>query len=128
DFMADVEASNNPKQVLSRALDTAIASDYLEADEGSHVIVTAAYVDRQLHGTRFSSADQQEPLDVDTFPDRHPDLDLSDLREKAVQALSKVLGEDSELKELWEETEEDYAAWREGIEQLMGRLSQKASS
>ncbi|WP_162056495.1 DUF4259 domain-containing protein [Pontibacter pamirensis] len=122
DFMAEVEESGNPKNVLKRAFDTAIDSDYLESDEGNAVIVAAAYVDRQLNGTRFSSADQEEPLSVDTFPDRNPQQDLSDLRDKALQALSKVLEDDSELNELWAENEEDYPAWREGVKQLIYRL------
>lgn len=122
DFMAEVEESGNPKGVLRRAFDTATDSDYVESDEGSAVIVAAAYVDRQLNGTRFSSADQQEPLSVDTFPDRNPEQDFSDLRERAVQALAKVLEDDSELNELWAENEEDYPAWRQGVEQLLHRL------
>ncbi len=62
-------------------------------------------------------------LDVDSFPERNPNIDLSDLKEKAVIALEKLLGEDSELNELWRENEEDYPFWRQGIEQLIERLN-----
>lgn len=120
--MAGIEEADNPKEIISDALETAIDADYLETDEGNAVIVAATYVDRQLNGTMFSETDRDEPLDIDTFPDRHPNVDFSDLRGKAVQALQRLLGDNSELKELWEENEEDYPAWRQGIEQLTQRL------
>jgi len=122
DFMADVEESANPKAVLKNAFDKALEADYLESDEGSAVIVAATYLDRQLNGTKFSAEDRDEPLEVDTFPDRHPEINLSDLREKAVIALSKVLNENSELHELWRENEEDYPAWKNNVEALILRL------
>lgn len=122
DFMADIEESDNPKELLNDAFDTAIDADDLETNEGTSAIVAAAYVDRQINGTRFTSPGHDEPLEVDTFPDRHPDQNFSDLKEKAVQALDRVLDESSELNELWEENEEDYPAWRESIEQMIQRL------
>lgn len=122
DFMADVEDADHPKEIIREALVIAIDADYLETDEGNAIIIAAAYIDRQLNGTTFSEANREEPLEVDTFPDRHPSIDFSDLRGKAVQALQRLLGEDSELKELWEENEEDYPAWRQGVEQLIQRL------
>jgi hypothetical protein len=123
DFMADVEDSDNPKEVITDALDSAIAADYMESDEGNAAIVAAAYVDAQLNGTKYSASDQVDPLDVDTIGERLPDLDLSGLRKKAILALNKVLADKSELKELWEENEGDYPLWRKGIEQLIERLS-----
>ena len=64
-----------------------------------------------------------EPLDVDTFPDRHPEIDFRELRSNAVLALNKVLDDKSELNELWAENEEDYPSWRQGIEKLIQRLN-----
>jgi hypothetical protein len=122
DFMSAIEEAGNPKEVIAYALDSAIEAEYIETDEGSAVIVAATYVDRQVNGTKFSEVDRDEPLKVDTFPDRHPDVDLSDLRDKAVQALKKLLDEQSELNELWAENDELYPAWRAGIEQLIQRL------
>lgn len=123
DFMAEIEESDNPKQVIDDALKIALEGDYIETDEGNAVIVSAAYIDRQLNGTQFSDSDRDEPLDVDTFHSRHPDVDLSDLKDKAVQSLKRILTDDSELKELWEENEEDYSLWQQGIEQLIMRLT-----
>lgn len=123
DFAAEVEESDEPATVLREALQTALEAEYLESDEGNAVIVAATYIDRQLNGTRFTPAGRTEPLDVDTFLERHPAVNLAPLRETAVAALRRVLADDSELNELWMENETDYPAWRQGVEQLLQRLS-----
>jgi hypothetical protein len=121
DFMEEIESSDRPKETIAAAFRVAIDGDYLDSDEASAVTVAAAYVDRFVNGTKFSAPDDDDPLEVDSFPDRHPDQDLSDLRGMAVRALQKVLGDDSELKELWAETDE-LAAWQGGVEELIERL------
>jgi hypothetical protein len=123
DFMDEIEESKSPKELIEDALDTALKSDFIDSTEGNAVIVSATYIDRQTNGTRFSESDTGEILDVDTFPERNPNIDLSDLKENAVLALKKLLGEDSELNELWLENEEDYPSWRQGIEELIERLT-----
>jgi len=122
DFMADVEESKNPKQTIQNAFQDALKADYLECDQGNAVIVAAAYVDGQTNGTKFSSPERDEPLDIDTFSERYPNYDFSGLKQMAGQALQKVLTDESELKELWEETEE-FEAWRDGVEKLIRRLN-----
>ena len=123
DFMDEIEESKSPKELIEDALDTALKSDFIDSTEGNAVIVSATYIDRQTNGTRFSESGTGEILDVDTFPERNPNIDLSDLKENAVLALKKLLGEDSELNELWLENEEDYTSWRQGIEELIERLT-----
>jgi hypothetical protein len=123
DFMTGIEQSSDPKRMLVKAFDSAIKSDYLESDEGSAVIVAATYVDRQVNGTKFTAESDGAPLDVDTFPDRHPDQNFIDLKAKAVAALARILGDNSEINEVWIENEDEYPAWRQGIQHLIGRLS-----
>ena len=122
DFMIDLEEDDNPKEDISNALKIGVEAEYLETDEGNAIIVAAAYIDRQINGTKYSEPETDEPLDVDTFPDRHPEIDFKELRSNAVLALNKVLDEKSELNELWAENEEDYPSWRQGIEKLIQRL------
>lgn len=124
DFMDEIEEADDPKEVINAALDAAIKAEYLESDDGNAVIVAATYVDRQQNGTMFSSPDREEPLNVDTFTDRHPGIDFSDLKNKAIQALQRLLGDDSELNELWADNEELYPAWKQGVEALIFRLNQ----
>lgn len=123
DFMADVEESRDPKRILTRTFDKAIKAQYIESHEGTAVIVAAAYVDRQTNGTKYSKHNIDPPLQIDTFPSRNPDHNFSDLREKAVIALNKILGENSEINELWAENDEDYPTWKSGVQQLIMRLT-----
>lgn len=122
DCMAYIEESDDPKASIEGLLDTTASGEYLDADEAEGAIVAAAYIDRQLNGTRYSNDDRDELLEIDTFPEKYPNVDLSSLRLKAVQALIRVLAEDSELYELWEETEEHLPAWKQTIENLIARL------
>nr|WP_315249915.1 DUF4259 domain-containing protein [uncultured Duganella sp.] len=46
----------------------------------------------------------------------------ADLAAKAVQAIERILSPDSELRQLWEESEH-YADWRAAVEDLRARLS-----
>jgi hypothetical protein len=125
DFMSELEESDDPKKLISDTLISAINSDYLESHEANSVIVSAIYVDSQTNGTKFSP--DGKPFEVDTFGERHPGIDFSDLREKACSALNKVIGESSELNELWQENEDDYPSWKQGIEKLISRLKNKGS-
>ena len=125
DFMHDIETAEDPKGVINDALVNAIESEYLESDDGNAAIVAATYIDRQVNETKFSLKGYGDSLDVDTFTDRHPNIDLSGLREIALEAIKKVLSDDSELNELWSEKEADYPEWRQGIKQMLGRLQRK---
>lgn len=120
DFVWEIEEAENPKEIILEALDHAIGSKYLETDQANAAIVSAAYIDSAVNGTKYTTAKMSEPYEVDTFPTRFPDLDLSDLKSKAVVALGKVIADGSELKELWEESEEP--AWQQGIEEMIKRL------
>ena len=126
DFMADIEESRDPKRVIEKAFDTAIKSDYIESHEGIAVIVSAAYVDRQLSGTRFSTPNQNVVLPIDSFPNRNPGQNFSDLKIKAAAALAKILEENSEINELWAENDDEYPIWRSGVQQLIDRLNKQA--
>jgi hypothetical protein len=48
---------------------------------------------------------------VDTFPNRHPDIDFADLSNKAIQALKRLLSDDSELNELWSKNGKLHPTW-----------------
>ncbi|WP_111859545.1 DUF4259 domain-containing protein [Acinetobacter sp. CFCC 10889] len=106
------------ESVLARVFNRAIENqdDYLEADDG-FVIVAAAEVVAKLLGKGTQQDGYTEQVDawvksVDFQPS-------ADLLAKAQTALDLVLGEESELKELWSEAEEeDRDAWYSNIEAL----------
>ena len=45
----------------------------------------------------------------------------ADLADKARLAIARIVGEQSELRQLWEESEH-YAAWRAAVDELAGRV------
>jgi hypothetical protein len=52
----------------------------------------------------------------------HKKLEVSPLVSRAVNLIGKVIEKDSELKELWEENEEDFPKWKEDVEDLLLKL------
>lgn len=120
DYSSMIENSDNPKEILKDTFGHTLQMDNISADQGQAIIAFAAYVDRQTNGTKYS--DDTDLLDVDTFPQRHPDLDFTDIKEVAYKAVLKVLDKDSELNELWEENEEEYPLWIKEVEGLIERL------
>ncbi len=104
------------ESVLARVFNRAIENQegYLEADDG-FVIVAAAEVVAKLLGKGTQQDGYTEQVDawvksVDFQPS-------ADLLAKAQTALDLVLGEESELNELWAEAE-DRDNWRSSVEAL----------
>ncbi|MFE7468854.1 DUF4259 domain-containing protein [Streptomyces sp. NPDC057499] len=84
------------------------ASEYLDSDEGAVAVAAAALVAAQCPGGEAvtTAYGPKEPL-----PDFAPEL-----RPLAVRALDAVLGNDSELHELWDESGDK--TWAAGIARL----------
>ena len=112
--LEDIQDDSVLARVFNRAIEN--QDDYLEADDG-FVIVAAAEVVAKLLGKGTQQDGYTEQVDawvksVDFQPS-------ADLLAKAQTALDLVLGEESELKELWSEAEEeDRDAWYSNIEAL----------
>lgn len=88
--------------------------EYLDGDDGAVAVAAAALVAAQCPGG--------EPVESAYGPkEAIPTLD-AELRRVAVQALDRLLGEQSELLELWAETGAD-ELWRAGIGRLRGVLA-----
>lgn len=96
------------RRVLIRAVDN---QDYLEAPEAEEAVAAAALVAAQCSGSAPAGIPYGPEEPIPTLP--------SDLRSLALAALDRVLADESELSELWEESEGG-TAWREGV----GRLRQ----
>jgi hypothetical protein len=116
DFAADLEDSQagDPVRVVTRVLtDTMAARDYLEADLGAEAVAAAALLAAQCPGGDPIGPEGPHG-ELPTFPDT--------LRPLAVRALDRVLADDSELTELWAESDES-DGWRSGILRLRGVLA-----
>lgn len=105
DFAAsldDLEPEKRPDAIREVLAEAADESDYLERDTGGAAVAAAALVAAQHP--------DGEPVDSAYGPKQSvPDLP-DELRPIAVQALTRVLADDSELTELWTESP-DGDAW-----------------
>jgi len=119
DFVYEIAESDDPIQMLSNTFSNALnTKEYLEFDECCAVLVSAATVDTIVNGTHHPS----ETESFREFVEANKSLPVENLKQSAAKALDKVLGEHSELNELWRENEEDYSKWKNVVLQLKERL------
>lgn len=114
-FGLDENAGLSPvEQVLHAPED----GEFLEAPEASEALAAAEVVAALLG---HPAADL--PVDVARWVAEHRGLDARPLRESALLRTRAVLGDNSELRELWEENEEEFPFWKATVEALIARLS-----
>ena len=93
--------------------------EYLEVDEGSAVVAAAAVL------VALSGRAAKLPEDLAEWVELQPpelaETLLEKHRERALRALARVRGEGSELRELWEESE-DAGAWVAHLDRLAAAL------
>lgn len=122
DTALDVLASlalADPMEQINEWYDNVQDTDYLEYTDGQCVLVSGAVIDAALNGTVYPCPDEETlAAVVATVKQNAP----AALKHTAVANLQRVLGEGSELRELWEENEEHYPAWRSNIEAIIARL------
>jgi hypothetical protein len=117
DWVYDLQDAEDPITFLKQSL-TPENEDYIEYDDGCSILGACEAIYGIKHGSRDPEAEE-----FTTWVDSNKNLDLSDLTALAGSAAQKVLGDNSELKELWEENEELFPQWREEIESLIRGLS-----
>ena len=117
------EIKEDPREFFRASFSRAIKADSLNDDACHAVTVSAAYMDNLLNGTtyRTDSHEETDESNVNLFQSLRGDLRVEDLKPQAVAALAMVIGDKSELNELWRETE-SYQRWRKNIEELIARL------
>ncbi|MFB7471648.1 DUF4259 domain-containing protein [Kitasatospora sp. NPDC056184] len=112
DDAAPAEREAVIRRVLTDVVGTA-SDDYLDSYEAAKAVAAAALIAAQCPGGEpvTTSYGPEQPLP--TFPD--------DFRPLAAEALDRVLADESELAELWDESE-DAAAWRRTVADLRAVL------
>lgn len=95
----------------------ASAGDYIEADLGEAAVAAAEVVARLLG--RPGPAGDEEP-ELCEWLTAHSGLPVKRLTERALKVLGLLTGENSELRELWDEAED--TAWLAAIADLKSRL------
>lgn len=118
DWLDELQSVND-LQTIADAIKSVIENQhYLEETEGAKLLC-ACQVLLALKG-----------FPTETLPDaaldwvkKHTDLDISTVASLALQGIDKILDENSELQQLWEENEEDYPIWRESVLLIKQRLN-----
>ena len=110
DWVYELEGSDNLASIEA-ALDEA-GAEYIEAPEACNILAAAELVVALLGKPRL-----ELPADVSEWLSNNKSLDASYLKVKTVNAVQAVLSEQSELNELWQDSEE-YQAWRDDVEAL----------
>lgn len=99
------------RATLSRTIQ---AQDYLESPEGAEAVAAAALIAAQCPGG--------EPISTSYGPEEAFPTFADDLRPLAAEALDRVVAENSELADLWDETPHG-REWRQGISRLRAVLA-----
>ncbi|MFD4671797.1 DUF4259 domain-containing protein [Lentzea sp. NPDC058450] len=100
--------------IIRKALTTTIETEgFLDSYYACKVMASAALIAAQLPGGA--------PITTSYAPDEPMPTFSADLRPLAVQALDRVLEKDSELAELWDETEYS-EKWRQSVAELKAVL------
>ena len=94
-------------------------TDYLEYTDAQCVLLSAAVIDAALNGTVYPCDDEETLAAVVAVVKGAKPKRMAGI---ATMLLERILGDSSELRELWEENEELYPMWRRGIEDLEARL------
>jgi hypothetical protein len=94
-------------------------ADYLESSDAEEAVAAIEVLARLLgRGTQFDAYTEK----VDVWVKKAIAKPSSALRDKAGHVLQRILSEDSELSELWEDGDGG-AEWRHSMEQLHAALS-----
>jgi hypothetical protein len=105
--------------LVEEALDAVLAADgYLEAPEGAAALAAAEVVAR-LQGHWGARSAYSET--ADKWVERTRLKPSPELAAKARRAIARILGGESELAELWQESEEQ-EAWVASVRELEGRV------
>ena len=104
------------EQTLDRVLEA--GDDYLDASDAEEAIAAIELLAKLLgRGTQRDGYTET----VDAWVAAHPLPPPPRLTARAIQVLDRILGDDSELAELWAESGDD-ALWRTSVAQLRAAM------
>ncbi|MFC4331296.1 DUF4259 domain-containing protein [Streptomyces andamanensis] len=113
----DASADARRDLVLAALTRAAETTGFLDSEIGEEAVAAAALVAAQCPGG--------DPVDSAYGP-RQPVPDLTGLRAPALRALDRVLTEESELLELWAES--DSASWKAAMDRLRAALTPRPAA
>lgn len=118
DALAELTESDSPVKVMHGFFKTVLKSEYVEYDDACNALAAAAVIDSVLNGISHNEDDEEYGEFVGSLKPGQ----AQDLKKDAARAVERILAEESELKELWEENEQDYENWRKELTGIRKRL------
>ena len=99
---------------------TSIISDdeYLDFERAHQLIIAAAIVDHLLNGSPYAHNDEG----FESWLEQQSTAGLPDFKPALLTGLHRVLSDQCELNELWQENSVEYPVWRANVENIIGRL------
>ena len=118
EWLDELQASAD-SSVLQTALERPENDEeYIESPEGIHILCAG-----EILAALQDQPTTDLPDEARDWVQEHKSLDVSALIPIATRKIDHVLDDGSELRELWQENEADYPAWRENVLALKARLS-----
>ncbi|RYG97568.1 MAG: DUF4259 domain-containing protein [Alphaproteobacteria bacterium] len=118
DFLSDATESGDLSLLLEVFDNVLTSTEYVEAPDATQAIVAAEIVAAAL-GRSTLAAQREEDL-TRWLARIRPTID-GELAGKARNALARILAPNSELRELWEESE-DFSDWQASVTELQQQL------
>ena len=116
DWLFDLEAEGT--DLLARSLSPEDTDDaFLDADNGIAVLAAAEII----YGV-LSSPREGLPDSAVKWINANKNADVACLKPLCEGQLGRVLGKQSELRQLWEENTEDFENWKGNVESLRDAL------
>jgi ABC-type transporter Mla subunit MlaD len=120
DWAADLHETSN-LDAVEDTLNTVLDSgDELEAPFAAEALAAIEVLAR-LQGKGGARSEDSAAVDAWVEARKPKAKPRADLADKATRAIARILGADSELRQLWEESEY-YTAWLAAVEDLRTRL------
>jgi hypothetical protein len=94
------------------------ADDYLEAPDASNALAACEVLARLNGNPGYKNSYTEK---VDQWVASHPLKSSAQLRQRAEAAIDRILGGNSELKDLWSDSDEN-DEWLKSVEDLRQRL------
>lgn len=118
DWIKELIDSEDAREFLFESL--SIDPGYIEADQAALVLAASETLIALLDEPRAGVPGEL----VDWLGDNECD-DVSDLPLIAIPALAKVIGDESELRDIWSDSE-DFEEWLENVESIREVIAQMA--
>jgi Domain of unknown function (DUF4259) len=105
----------DPRDWMKQAFDTALAADYLDADDAGAALVSATVIKAALQHEPLRERQSEQWTAWQASIAR---LDMSTLKAPGAKACRRILADNSELRELWSENAKLFQIWQNNVTEV----------